>query len=96
MFTLIFGFFAVLGSSTLEEEAAPIFIAMLIFFYLNYPGVQKHFIDKEMSLMTPEQRAALAQAQAANAAAAAAMRTPPPPAPPAAPTPPAPPAAPTS
>ena len=64
--------------------------------YLNYPGVQKVFIDHEMSLLTPEQRAAMEKLAAANAAAAAVMNapTPPPAAPPAAP--PANPGAPTS
>ena len=69
LFTLIFGFFAILGSSTLEAESAPIFIALIIFMYLNYPGVRNAFIEHEMTLMTPEQRAAMAQMQAANAAA---------------------------
>jgi hypothetical protein len=100
LFTLIFGFFAVLGSSTLEAESAPIFVALIIFMYLNYPGVRDQFIQHEMSLMTPEQRAALAQMQAANAAAMGGG-TPPappaaPPAPPAAPPPAAPPTAPPS
>jgi hypothetical protein len=76
LFTLIFGFFAVIGGSTLEAEFVPLFLATLIFFYLNYPGVQKHFVDHEMELMTPEQRAALAQMQAANAAMAAASTAP--------------------
>jgi hypothetical protein len=78
LFTLIFGFFAVLGGSTLEAEFVPIFLAMLIFFYLNYPGVQQQFVDHEMELMTPEQRAALAQVQAANAAMAQASAPKPP------------------
>ena len=75
LFTLIFGFFAILGSTTFEEEFVPMLIAFLIFFYLNYPGVQKHFVEHEMSLLTPEQRAAMEQVQAANAAAARAMAT---------------------
>ena len=88
LFTLIFGFFAILGSATLEEEFVGMFLALLIFMYLNYPGVQQHFVEHEMSLMTPEQRAAVAQMQTAQAAMAAAARpgaTPPsvPPAPPA-------------
>lgn len=101
LFTLIFGFFALLGSATWESEGAPMLIAMLIFFYLNYPGVQKHFVQHEMDLMTPAQRAAFEQMQAAQAAAmaanAAAAQAPapaaPPPAAPAAPAgpPPAPP-----
>ena len=76
LFTLIFGFFAILGSTTFEEEFVPMFLAFLIFFYLNYPGVQQHFVEHEMSLLTPEQRAAMEQVQAANAAAARAMATP--------------------
>src|SRR4051794_39637084 len=88
LFTLIFAFFAVLGSSTLESEFVGMFLALVIFMYLNYPGVQQHFVEHEMSLMTPEQRAAVAQMQTAQAAMAAAARpgaTPPstPPAPPA-------------
>jgi hypothetical protein len=86
LFTLIFGFMALLFGSSVEAETAPMLLAVIIFFYLNYPGVQKHFVDKEMSLMTPEQRAALEQMQAANAAmanaTAAAQQTPPPAAPP--------------
>jgi hypothetical protein len=85
LFTLIFCFFAVLGGSTLEAEFVPILLSMLIFFYLNYPGVQQHFVDHEMELMTPEQRAALAQMQAANAAMAQAS-TPKPPTTPGAPS----------
>ena len=78
LFTLIFGFFAAIGSSSLEAEFVPMFIALLIFFYLNYPGVQQKFVEHEMSLMTPEQRAALAQMQAANAAMAQASAPKPP------------------
>ena len=92
LFTLIFGFFALLGTGTWESEGAPMLIAMIIFFYLNYPGVQKHFVEHEMALLTPEQRAAMEQVAKANAAAAAAMAAPstpaappPPPAPPAGP-----------
>jgi len=95
LFTMVFGFMALLFGSTVEAEAAPIFLAIIIFFYLNYPGVQKQFVDHEMALMTPEQRAALEQMQAANAAmarasAAAPTTSAPPPAapPPAAPPPP--------
>jgi hypothetical protein len=98
LFTLIFGFFAVLGSSSWEAEGASMLVAMIIFFYLNYPGVQKQFVDHEMALLTPEQRAAMEQVQAANAAAARAMASPAPaPAstPPAPPAPPADPGAPT-
>jgi hypothetical protein len=108
LFTLIFSFFAILGASgTLESEFVVMVIAIGIFMYLNYPGVRNQFMEHEMSLLTPDQRAALERAQAANAAAAQAMAAPPPPPaapppaapppPPAAPpAPPAPPAAPTS
>ena len=86
LFTLIFGFFALLGSATMESEFVGMFLALVIFMYLNYPGVQQHFVEHEMSLMTPEQRTALAQMQTAQVAMAAASKpgaTTPPPAPPA-------------
>jgi hypothetical protein len=96
LFTLIFGFFAAIGSSSLEAEFVPMFIALLIFFYLNYPGVQQQFIDHEMSLLNPEQRAAIEQQQAAAAAFAAASAPKPPTTPPAAPPPAAPPTTPSA
>ncbi len=49
---------------------------MSIYLYLSYPGVQKPFIENEMSKLTPEQKAAMEQMQAANAAAAAAATAP--------------------
>ena len=70
LFTLIWGFFALLFGSTVEAETIPWLLAGAIYLYLNYPGVQKHFMDSELSRMTPEQRAALEQLQAANMAAA--------------------------
>jgi hypothetical protein len=89
IFTVIFGFFALLGGSTMEAETVGWLLAIAIFFYLNYPGVQQQFMDHELSLLTPEQRAAVERAQAANVEAARAMSTPsstpPPPPPPAAP-----------
>jgi hypothetical protein len=100
LFTMIFSFFAILGSNgTVESEFVAMFISIILFMYLNYPGVRNQFMEHEMSLLTPEQRAAMEKAQAANAAAAAAMAAPAAPAAaPAAPTtppaPPAPPAAP--
>jgi hypothetical protein len=107
LFTLIWGFFAVLFGSSVEAETIPWLLAGGIFLYLNYPGVRDHFYEKEMSLLTPEQRAAMEQMQAAQAAfvqaggsgastAAPAPSAPPPAAPaaPAAPT--TPPAAPPS
>jgi hypothetical protein len=72
-FTLIWGFFSALGgASTLESETIPWFLALVILLYLQYPGVQQHFIKTEMDRMTPEQRAAYDQLAAANAAAMAA------------------------
>src|SRR4029079_1584715 len=102
LFTLIWGFFALLFGSTYEAQTIPWFLALVIYMYLNYPGVQKQFMEHELSLMTPEQRAAMEQLQAANAAAmqanmnaAAAQAAPapaaPPPAAPAAPAAPPPP-----
>ncbi len=70
LFTLIWGFFALLFGSSVEAETIPWLLAGAIYFYLNYPGVQKHFMDSELSRMTPEQRSALEQLQAANMAAA--------------------------
>jgi hypothetical protein len=70
IFTVIFGFFAILGGSTMEAETVGWLLAIGIFFYLNYPGVRNVFVEHEMSLLTPEQKAALEQMQAAQAAMA--------------------------
>jgi hypothetical protein len=91
LFTLIWGFFALLFGSTIEAETIPWLFSTLIFFYLNYPGVRDHFVKHEMAMLTPEQRAAMEQMAAANAAAAQAAAAPAPP--PAAPPPAAPPPA---
>src|SRR5215510_2409022 len=64
------GFFAILFGSSLEAESLPLFLAFVIFMYLNYPGVRDHFVQTEMALLTHEQRAAMQQMAAANAAAA--------------------------
>lgn len=89
LFTIIFGFFAILGgTATTESEMIAYLLSIAIFFYLNYPGVRNQFMEHEMSLLTPDQRAALEEAQRANAAAAQAMAAPAP-----APAPSAPPAA---
>jgi hypothetical protein len=96
IFTVIFGFFALLGNAgTMESEFIGWLLAFAIFMYLNYPGVRNVFMEHEMSLLTPEQRAAVERANAANAAAAAAMTSPgsTPPTPPAPPAPPATPSA---
>jgi hypothetical protein len=70
LFTLIWGFFALLFGSTYEAQTIPWLLAGIIFLYLSYPGVQKPFVDNELSKLTPEQRAAMEQMQAANAKAA--------------------------
>jgi hypothetical protein len=83
IFTVIFGFFALLGGSTMEAEMVGWLLAIGIFFYLNYPGVRDQFVKHEMSLLTPEQRVAMEQMQAAQmamaqaTAASAAATTPP-------------------
>jgi hypothetical protein len=106
IFTIIFGFFALLGSAgTMESETVGWLLAIIIFFYLNYPGVRNAFMEHEMSLLTPEQRVAMEQMQAAQIAMAqattagaaapapaAAAPAPAAPAPSAPPPPPAPPA----
>ena len=71
LFTLIWGFFALLFGSTYEAETIPWLLAGFVFLYLSYPGVQKPFIENELSKLTPEQRAAMEQLQAADAAARA-------------------------
>jgi hypothetical protein len=68
LFTIIFGFFAILGGSTMEAESVGWLLAIGIFFYLNYPGVRDQFVAHEMSLLTPEQRVAMEQMQAAQMA----------------------------
>jgi hypothetical protein len=71
LFTMIFGFFAILGNSaTTESELVGWLLSIVIFFYLNYPGVRNVFMEHEMSLLTPEQRAAMDQMQAAQLAMA--------------------------
>ena len=95
LFTMIFGFFSILASNTTTEfEMVGWLISIAIFFYLNYPGVRNTFMEHEMSLLTPEQRAAVEAAQKAQIAAAQAMAAPAAPAPaapaPAAPAPAAP------
>ena len=71
LFTLIWGFFALLFGSTYEAQTIPWLLAGFVYLYLSYPGVQKAFIDNEMSKLTPEQKEAMAALAAANAAAGA-------------------------
>jgi hypothetical protein len=77
VFTMIFGFFSILGGfGTTESEIVGWLLSIGIFFYLNYPGVRNHFEQAELDRLTPEQRAAMQQVQQANAAAAQAMAVP--------------------
>ena len=68
LFTLFFGFMALLFGSSMEAESVPWLLAGAILLYLSYPGVQQQFMEHELSLMTPAQRAAFEQMRAANAA----------------------------
>ena len=67
LFTFIWGFFALLFGSSVEAETIPWFLALVIYMYLNYPGVKDHFVKAEMDRLTPEQRVAMEQLAAANA-----------------------------
>src|SRR5262245_34873652 len=69
LFTLIWGFFALLFGSSVEAETIPWLLAGFIFLYLSYPSVQNAFIQNEMSKLTPEQKTAMEQLAKANAAA---------------------------
>jgi hypothetical protein len=71
LFTLIWGFFALLFGSTYEAQTIPWLLAGAIYLYLSYPGVQQAFVENEKSRLTPEQIAAIEQLQAANLAASA-------------------------
>jgi len=69
LFTLIWGFFALLFGSSVEASTIPWLLAGFIYLYLSYPGVQKPFVENEMSRLTPEQRAAMDQMAKAKMAA---------------------------
>lgn len=71
LFTLIWGFFALLLGSTYEAQTIPWLLAGAVYLYLSYPGVQKAFMENELSKLTPEQRDAMEQLASANAAAQA-------------------------
>jgi len=75
LFTLIWGFFALLFGSTLQYETIPMLLALVIYVYLNWPGVREAFAKSEMDRLTPEQKAAYEQLAEANSKAGA---TPPP------------------
>jgi hypothetical protein len=69
LFTLIWGFFALLFGNSVEAQTIPWLLAGFIYLYLSYPGVQEAFIKNEMSKLTPEQREAMENLAKANAAA---------------------------
>ena len=71
LFTLIWGFFALLFGNTYEAQTIPWLLAGVIFLYLSYPGVQQHFVAAERAKLTPEQIAAMEALDQANAKAAA-------------------------
>jgi len=69
LFTLIWGFFALLFGNTVEAGTIPWLLAGAIFLYLSYPGVQQAFVENERSKLTPEQIAAMEALEKANAEA---------------------------
>ena len=69
LFTLIWGFFALLFGNSVEASTIPWLLAGFIYLYLSYPGVQQAFVENEKARLTPEQIAAIEQLEAANAAA---------------------------
>jgi hypothetical protein len=76
LFTLIWGFFALLFGSSYEAQTIPWLLAGFVYLYLSYPGVQKAFVENELSRLTPEQKAAMDQLARANAAAASSPKAP--------------------
>ena len=75
LFTLIWGFFALLFGSTVQYESLPMLLALVIYVYLMWPGVKEAFAKSEMDRLTPEQKAAYEQLAEANSKAG---QTPPP------------------
>ena len=69
LFTLIWGFMALLFGNSVEASTIPWILAGFIYLYLSYPGVQQAFIENERAKLTPEQIAAMEALEAANAAA---------------------------
>jgi hypothetical protein len=66
LFTLIWGFFALLFGGSYEVQTIPWLLAGAIYLYLSYPGVQQAFVANEKSKLSPEQLAALEQLDKAN------------------------------
>ncbi|MEX1296280.1 MAG: hypothetical protein AB1Z67_08930 [Candidatus Limnocylindrales bacterium] len=69
LFTLIWGFFALLFGNSYEAQTIPWLLAGAIYLYLSYPGVQQAFVENERSRLTPEQIAAIEALEKANAEA---------------------------
>lgn len=69
LFTLIWGFFALLFGSNVEAETIPWLLALIVYVYLNWPGVREAFMESEKSRLTPEQVAALEALAEANSKA---------------------------
>jgi len=69
LFTLIWGFFALLFGSTVNAETFPMVLALIVYVYLMWPGVRDAFAQAEMSRLTPEQKAAYEQLAEANSKA---------------------------
>ena len=67
LFTLIWGFFAILFGSSYEAETIPWILAGIVYLYLSYPGVQQAFVQNEMSKLTDDQKAAIESLEKANA-----------------------------
>ena len=70
LFTLIWGFFALLFGNSYEAQTIPWLLAGAIYLYLSYPGVQQHFVENERAKLTPEQLEAIDALEQANANAA--------------------------
>ncbi len=70
LFTLIWGFFALLFGNTYEAQTIPWLLAGAIYLYLSYPGVQQHFVENERAQLTQEQLDAIDALEQANAKAA--------------------------
>jgi hypothetical protein len=71
LFTLIWGFFAILFGSSYEAETIPWILAGIVYLYLSYPGVQQAFVQNEMSKLTDDQKVAIEALDKANSDASA-------------------------
>jgi hypothetical protein len=69
LFTLIWGFFAILFNSSPEAQTIPWLLAGAIYLYLSWPGVQQAFVENERSRLTPAQLEAIDALEKANAEA---------------------------